>query len=83
MDEYRTVIVTFDIEKVSQNRDEVFRVFLEMDDGLNMEEKFKIESSHALLERILSSEDVYLLEAESEYLIRRLPELIINIEVQS
>ncbi|MDO6765666.1 hypothetical protein [Agarivorans sp. 1_MG-2023] len=76
----KSAIVTFDVSEVSKNIDSVLRCFYEMDDGLDMGDKFYKEASKALLERVLKNEEIHLLATEADFLKEQIPNIVKAIE---
>ena len=75
----RAAIVTFDIEKVTNNKEKLLQLFFEVDDGLDIPEEHRRESSKALLNRILAKEEIHLLAIEADFIKSKLPDVVLEI----
>lgn len=72
--------MTFDIDKVKNNREVLLQLFFEVDNGMDMPEEHRRDSSTALLNRILRNEEIHLLAVEADYIKRKLPAVVVNID---
>ncbi|WP_444885627.1 hypothetical protein [Microbulbifer sp. PSTR4-B] len=79
MEDERSVIVTFDAEKVEAEKESMLRIFTEMDDGIELPIEHKKIAAQALYERILSKKEIHLLAMEADYIKLKAPSSLLDI----
>jgi hypothetical protein len=79
MEDDRSAIITFNIEKVEASQELMLTIFTEMDDGIGMPVEYKEGAAHALLKRILSRKEIHLQAIEADYIKLKAPDAVMNI----